>query len=417
MEIIRFETPVVVVGGGPGGSTCSHFLNQAGIAHLVLDKAQFPRDKICGDALSGKVFSVLRRLGTGLDEEVHAQMPGYRGSHGVRFTSPSGLVLDVPFKLNMSTVDHPPGYLCSRMAFDAFLWDRLPDTSGTRWAGAELKSIVRTEDGFLLRVLREGKPIEVACTYLVGADGDRSVVRKTLHEKAFRRDHYCAGLRCYYEGVEGFHSDSFIELHFLEELLPGYFWIFPMADGRANVGLGMLSSEVSKRKLNLRKLLEQAVSHPRFSARFSRAKAIEQPVGWGLPLGSAQGKISGDGYMLVGDAGSLIDPFTGEGIANAMIAGQHAAGTLEMAIKAGKRDAATLSEFDKRVYRRLGNELSISHRLQQLSRYPWLFNWVVKKAQGNRALRESLTGMFDDLTLRKRLKQPGFYLDLLFNRL
>lgn len=414
---MRFETPIVVVGGGPGGSTCSHFLNQAGIAHLVLDKAHFPRDKVCGDALSGKVFSVLRKLGTGLDRQIHAGMPGFRGSHGVRFTSPAGLVLDVPFKLDMSTVEHPPGYLCTRTVFDALLWNALPDTSGNRWAGADLRKIERIREGFLLHIRHEGEDVEVLCTYLVGADGDRSIVRKTLHEKGFRRDHYCAGLRCYYEGVKGFHNDSFIELHFLEELLPGYFWIFPMSDGRANVGLGMLSSEVSKRKLNLRKLLEQAVAHPRFAERFSRAKPMEQPVGWGLPLGTAQGKISGEGYLLVGDAGSLIDPFTGEGIANAMIAGQHAAATLQLALQAGRRDAAFLSEYDKRVYRRLGNELSISHRLQQLSRYPWLFNWVVKKAHHNRALRESLTGMFDDLALRKRLKQPGFYLDLLFNRL
>jgi flavin-dependent dehydrogenase len=211
------------------------------------------------------------------------------------------------------------------------------------------------------------------------------------------------------------HPENFIELHFIKGFLPGYLWIFPLPNGMANVGAGMLSSHVAKKNVNIRKQMLDAIQHhPDLSKRFKHAELQGKIMGWGLPLGSKRSVLSGDNFMLTGDAGSLIDPFTGEGISNAMFSGMAAAETALKAIQANDFSTALLRSFDKRVYDRLGSELQISRRLQQLCRYPLLFNMVVNKASKNKAFRDTISCMFDDLDLRSRLKNPMFYLKLAF---
>jgi flavin-dependent dehydrogenase len=250
---------------------------------------------------------------------------------------------------------------------------------------------------------------------IIGAEGDRSIVAKSFSGIKKENDHYCAGIRAYYTGVTGLHEKNFIELHFIRELLPGYLWIFPMANGGANVGVGMLSSVISKRKINLRVLMDQIIKHhPEISKRFKHATLSDEMRGWGLPLGSKKRSISGDNFLLTGDAASLIDPFTGEGIGNAMISGIIAARKAAEAIETDRTDGVFLKGYDEEVYRQLWDELKLSRTMQQLTRYPWLFNFVVSKASKNKLLQETITGMFEDMELRSRLKKPGFYFQLLF---
>src|SRR5690606_20720540 len=134
--------------------------------------------------------------------------------------------------------------------------------------------------------------------------------------------------------------------------------------------------------------------------------------GMGLPLASKRRKLSGDNYMLIGDAGHLLDPFTGEGISHAMISGVHAADVATGSPTAQDLSAKRLKDYDRRVWKRLGQELSISTRLQQLADKAWLFDFVVDRANSNPALADTISCMFTDLDLRARLKKPGFYLDL-----
>jgi flavin-dependent dehydrogenase len=113
------------------------------------------------------------------------------------------------------------------------------------------------------------------------------------------------------------HSENYIELHFLKDFLPGYLWIFPLPNGLCNVGAGILSSHASRNHINLRDRLMRAIrNHPDLSSRFTNAEMIGKVEGWGLPLGSKRRRLSGDNFLLTGDAASLIDPFTGEGISN-----------------------------------------------------------------------------------------------------
>ena len=189
-----------------------------------------------------------------------------------------------------------------------------------------------------------------------------------------------------------------------------------MNDGSANVGLGMLSEVVSRKKINLRKKLEEIISdHPIIKKRFEKAKLQGDIQGWGLPLGSAHRSLVSDHCILTGDAGSLIDPFTGEGIGNALFSGMLAAETISKAISENKYDKKFLFEYEKKLYHSLNKELSLSHGIQKLAHHAWLFNLVVNKARKNSILRETMTCMFDDVDIRSRLKKPSFYFKLLFN--
>ena len=155
--------------------------------------------------------------------------------------------------------------------------------------------------------------------------------------------------------------------------------------------------------------------HPELQRRFAKAELVEDIRGFGLPLGSRKRVISGDNYMLLGDAGALIDPFTGEGISNAMISGRWAAAQAERCLAEQDFSAQFMQGYDQAVYNRLWKELKLSRQMQKLLNYPWLFDKVASKASRNQALAETISCMFNDLDLRERLKQPSFYAKLLFN--
>ncbi len=408
---------IVIVGAGPAGCATSMFLSKAGISHTIIEKSKFPRDKVCGDALSGKVVYVLKQLNNGLLEKYTNDAPHFLPSWGVKFVAPNGKSIDIPFKSDISKETHAPGFISKRMDFDNSLFEQLDKNFANIIDQTELIKVEQSLNGINLFCKQAGKEVifnEVKM--VVGAEGDRSILGKQLGGIKKENLHYCAGIRAYYEGVTELHSQNFIELHFLNELLPGYFWIFPLPNGQANVGAGMLSDTVSKKRINLKADMLRAIEqNPGVRDRFKNAKLVGKIEGWGLPLGSKQRKISGNNFLLTGDAASLIDPFTGEGIGNAMYSGMLAAAHIEEALKANRFDAAFNQNYDKVFYHKQWDELKLSHTMQKLVKYPWLFNFVVNKANKNSTLRETISCMFEDLDMRAKLRSPKFYLKLLFN--
>ena len=114
------------------------------------------------------------------------------------------------------------------------------------------------------------------------ADGAHSIVNKKLGNIKVEKKHYSAGLRAYYQGITGFQEDNFIELHFIKSLLPGYFWIFPLPGGMANVGLGMLSEDISKSRVNLKKEFARIINEDEnIAPRFSKATQVDKLRGFG----------------------------------------------------------------------------------------------------------------------------------------
>ena len=155
--------------------------------------------------------------------------------------------------------------------------------------------------------------------------------------------------------------------------------------------------------------------HPLVAPRFKNAKPVEEPKGFGLPLGSKRISISGNRFILLGDAASLIDPFTGEGIGNAMISGRIAATHIDHCLKERKFDSGFNAQYDQAIYNKLSNELNISQRLQKMLSRPWLFNLIVRKANKNKHLHFFLEDMLDDPNQRKQITKFSFYYKLIFN--
>lgn len=416
MRLTDIQAEVLIAGAGPAGAATSLFLSKQKIHHIILDKAVFPRDKICGDALSGKVVHVLNKLDPSFVSQLSTGKE-FLGSYGVRFVAPNNRALEVPFSTNLAALKHPPGFISRRLDFDDFLFQKLNPEYATILENTSILDLEYSTSGVNVLLDNHGEKLQVESKIVVGAEGDRSVVAKRLAGHKKENKHYCAGLRGYYTGVTGMHPENFIELHFLKDFLPGYLWIFPMPGGIANVGVGMLSGSVAKKNINLKTELQKALqSNPELKSRFQNARPISELKGWGLPLGSRKRKLSGDNFLLVGDAASLIDPFTGEGIGNALTSGMVAAEQIKLSLDTNQFDAKSMSAYDSNIYSVLWDELKLSHTMQRLTNYSWLFNFVVNKASKSKTLRDTITCMFEDLDMRDKLRSPGFYFNLLLNR-
>jgi geranylgeranyl reductase family protein len=411
------EQDITIVGAGPGGATAALQLNKAKIPCLLLDKVKFPRDKTCGDALSGKVTTLLNRINPEIQERLESKE--YKHNiWGIRMLAPNNIAIDVPFKWNYDVEnDSVPGYVASRWDFDNFLIEEVKRCSSIDFREeTDVDSIEKIDGGFMIRANKGD--LVVKTKLLLVANGAHSKFSREYAGIKKENNHYAAAVRAYFENVSGFQEDGFIELHFLKEYIPGYFWIFPMANNRANVGLGLRSDYVSKRRLNLKKeLMEIVENHPYIKDRFKDARLVGKIKGYPLPLGSKKYKLSGDNYMLLGDAGHLVDPVTGEGVGNAMYSGWIAA---EQAVECLKRDdfsAKFMNEYDIRVNRVLGVEMKLSYQLQRILAYPTIVNFFARKLDKSTKLKQMLIRMYTDVDLRKQLVHPVFWFKVLTGRI
>lgn len=400
---------VIIVGAGPAGTASAISLAKSGLRVALLDKATFPRDKICGDALSVDVINQLAIL----SDKLAAQFDGLKNkipSYGVKIFSPDHNHIDIPFIYKNAK---SCGYISPRINFDHLLFDHVKQYTTTHiYENCTVTNVEITDDKAAVQTTQG----IFSAKMVIGADGAHSIISKISGGIKVEKAHYSAGLRVYYEGVSGFHEESFIELHFFKDILPGYLWVFPLAGNKANVGIGMLSSTVSKKKINLKETLHTLLkTHPHLKERFEQAKPLETIKGYGLPLGSKKRNLSGEKFLLTGDAAALIDPFSGEGIANAIRSGRVAAEHVIKCFEQNVFSASFNKAYDREIYRRMWNEFKISRTLQKVVRYPVLFNFVIKKASQSKYLQKFLIDALAQVEKKKKiLLNPAFYYRMLF---
>ena len=135
------EVNVLIVGAGPAGSSLSLFLCKENIPHLIIDKAIFPRDKICGDALSGKVIDVLKKLDENFLQEIYSNENQFIGSYGVKFAAPNGKFIDIPFKKNLAELSNAPGFISKRIHFDNYLFQKIDRSVATVMENCSVKEL------------------------------------------------------------------------------------------------------------------------------------------------------------------------------------------------------------------------------------------------------------------------------------
>jgi geranylgeranyl reductase family protein len=405
----RFD--LIIVGGGPAGAVAALYANKHNLKTLLLEKDVFPRDKICGDAISGKAMSVLWELGL-VDEA--KKLPS-RLIDSITLGSPAHYQTNIKLAANTAK-GTPAGLLIKREVFDNFLFQKAREKSAMCLENFKVSNLIfenETVKGVSGHLKGHTQKLEYYAPLVIGADGYNSVVARKTGLYNLDPGHWVVALRQYYKGIKGLHNQ--IEIHFVKEAQPGYFWIFPLAEDYANVGVGMLHKTIKSRGIDLKEVLLNVVNSPAFKERFSAAQPMENPRGWNLPVASMHRKNYGNGFILTGDAAGLIDPFTGEGIGNALVSAKYAVETAVKAFENQNFSAEFLQIFDTILWKRLGNELAVSSKLQKIGRFQPLLNFIIGKAQRNKEVEDILSGMMRNEIPKKQLANPLFYLKLLFN--
>ena len=412
------EFDCIVVGGGPGGSAAASYLAIQGKKVLLIEKGVWPRDKICGDAVGGKSLSHVSALGVKARLE---STPHFRVT-GIVFSSPNGSEVTVPLP-EEDVARLEAGYSLPRQQFDWLLFDRATELV-TENGGSVMQGTTVTEvysEGNKITGIqvgiggKRGEKMNFYAPWTIGAGGDRCpVARKIVKEMAgqelIEKMHYCGGYREYWDGVKGCEGDSGnIEIHFVEGIIPGYFWLFPLGGGKVNVGSGLVFGLMDKKKKKLKALQADVIAnHPAFKERFTDAKMIKGTgKGWQLPFGSPRKgrknqprKAYASGALLIGDAASLVDPFSGEGVGNALVSGEIAARHV-IENKGGQ-------EYQDELWNALGPELSNSFKMQKMSQRKWLLNWFVKKASKKPVIQEMMTEMIASKEAQENLHSKWF---------
>jgi geranylgeranyl reductase family protein len=370
---------VVVCGAGPAGAAASLFLSQQGINHLIFDQSAFPRPKVCGDGITPLCTTILKQVIPGVQQDF-AEKSAVKRIRNIR-------LYGINFKhAELSTGDFIPEeknkvYTISRLEFDNYLVQHLKKKAeATFWENTKLTGYTMEPDGVRLKLVQHGVPIEVFTKMVIAADGDRSPFRKSIYSTAIDRKQMVAAVRTYYKNVTPVSSNDLYEIYALKEVLPGYFWIFPMADGTHNVGLGITSDVIQEKKINLRKLMEELITtHPLLKDRFGGAEKIHAIEGSGLPIMmETEPRLSDARIVLTGDAASLADPISGEGIGPGIVSGKYAAVIAAEAIRANDFSAAFLKKYDTIIHQKITHAYEIRIRLfDWFLKHPWRINAIV----------------------------------------
>jgi geranylgeranyl reductase family protein len=349
---------VVVVGAGPAGSAAAAWAARAGRDVLVIDSANFPRDKSCGDGLTPRAVAELERLGLGewLDDRIRhrgLRMSGFGGEVEVDWPGPS-------FPSTGSAV--------ARVELDDRV-RKVAENSGARMRlGVKAVGVHHDSRGRAVSVtLADGT--EVGCRALIVADGARSPLGRLLGRRWHQETVYGIAARGYLTTPR---SDepwltSHLELRSPDgAVLPGYGWIFPLGNGEVNIGVGALATAKRPAELALRPLMSYYTDLRRDEWGFTGLpRAVSSAL---LPMGGAVSGAAGPNWMLIGDAAACVNPLNGEGIDYALETGRLAVEMLEML---GSGDLADLSRaWPQALQTHYGRGFSVARRLALLLTFP-----------------------------------------------
>jgi geranylgeranyl reductase family protein len=344
----RFD--LLVVGGGPAGAAAATRAAAAGLSTLVCDKANFPRDKTCGDGLTAGALRLLERLG--LDP---AGLESFTPVRDVVLRSPSGRVVEVQLP-----ADGLFAAVAPRAALDAALLELAASRGAQVRPGTALEGLGLEPEG-VEATLSDGSSLRAR--YLVAADGVYSTVRKLVGASDGRR--YLGewhAFRQYFGGV----SDGRLWVIFEPDLLPGYAWVFPLGGGRANVGFGV-PRRPGVPAGPMAGLWRDLLGRPALRRVLGEAARPEAPHrAWPIPADLGRAPLAVGRVLFAGDAAGATDPMTGEGIAQALLSGIVAA----EAVVAGESPAAVRARYTGAVRHHLAPDLRFARGLGRVLRSP-----------------------------------------------
>ena len=326
---------VIIVGAGPGGSSAATFLARRGISTILLDRAHFPRDKVCGDGLTPKALHWLDVLGCAdevLDHNRSLLTEGdivVNGEHVLTGAFPQ----DSPY----------PGFsiILDRRTLDHILVRNAAANGADFRPGCTVEVIHQNDDGVIVEGSLDGNWVQIEGRVLIGADGANSVVSRAIGNRP-KNGTIAVSMRGYYERVRV--KGSKIQLYFDEELFPGYGWLFADEDGTANIGVAYTVDGNFRLRTKIRDSYLRFVD-TRLDGQLDRARPLGRPKGgWAAyhqPL-----RTTADRVLLVGDAANRGDPVNGGGIHMAMESAYFASRVVAEAIEKDDCSATALATYE-----------------------------------------------------------------------
>jgi menaquinone-9 beta-reductase len=354
-----YDADVIVVGAGPGGATAAYHLAQAGVDVIALEKSAFPREKVCGDGLTPRAVKQLVAMGIDLSPD-----NGWIRNHGLRILG-GGMRIEMPWPELAAFPSY--GLVRPRQDFDEILARTAQKAGAQLYENTMVTAPIRDErtDRVVGVETKDGRTFRAPLVLV--ADGNSS--RFSLALGIRKRDDRPMGVayRRYYRSPR--HDDDWLE-SWLElwdgspaesRLLPGYGWIFGVGDGTSNVGLGILNTSDAFGKTDYRGLLDRWLAHLPEEWGYVEENATGPIRGAALPMGFNRKPHYADGALLVGDAGGMVNPMNGEGIAYAMESGRLAAEIVAQALAEpeGVRRERVLAGYPKALDAEYGGYYTI----------------------------------------------------------
>ncbi len=308
---------VAVIGAGPGGSAAAYFLAQQGLNVILLDKADFPRPKTCGDGLTPRALGVLAEMGV-LDT-LHQE--GFR-INGIHLRAAPGITLDMPIPSKNGLPDYL--LILPRLALDAHIQARAV-AAGAHFQGQTNVTGIEYADRRVSVVCNRGDRTQrIPARLVVIATGAQMKLLKRLGILPATPPVIRAA-RTYYRGVSGL-TDQ-VQAHFDNIPLPGYGWVFPISESEANIGLGYWPHGWRGQRMpkNVRQAFDRFVSSPPLRTLLAEASPTGPVKGYPIRIDFPTAPTTGERCLLVGEAAGLVNPLTGEGIDFALESGKLAA--------------------------------------------------------------------------------------------
>ena len=390
---------VIIVGAGPAGSTTAFYLAQAGLDVLVLEKSRFPREKVCGDGLTPRAVKALVGMGISVGEQ-----DGWVRNKGLRVIG-AGKRMELAWP---ELASYPGfGLVRGRTDLDQTLARRAEKAGARLHEGVTVTGPVLDErTGKIIGVTARPGGEEAERAYharvVVAADGNSS--RLSVAMGLRKRDDRPLGVavRTYYKTPR--HNDDYLEswldLWDGDRLLPGYGWIFGMGDGTSNVGLGLLNTSAAFGHTDYHALLRRWLNGMPAEWGFTEENRTQPIRGAALPMGFNRTPCYYNGLLLAGDAGGLVNPFNGEGIAYAMESGEILARTIVQALARARRAETerVLAGYPQALSDAYGGYYALGRQFVKLIGRPGLMRFATRHSMSRPALMRFALKLLANLT-------------------
>ena len=359
-EKIKYDCDVLISGGGPGGSALAFHLSKSGLKVIVIEAEKFPRDKVCGDAISPIAIKELHDMGI-------TKTPMFKKANEI---TKVGLFTDKDHAIvNLHLPEELPYHarIIPRLELDNSIFEK------AQKAGAEFIQEARVMDyktfpeKVVVTIKQEKKEFKLTSKILIGADGSRSIVRRILRNQHADDGFQLVGLRAYFDNVEG--PLDRMDVYFLEENFPGIFWFFPEGKSGANIGLATLSKTFPQKQVQVRNILTNHIKNNRdIRERIGNGTLRNKIEGWPITFYDPKKEVIANRVLLIGEAAGLINPLSGDGIQYALLSARWSSETVLKCFEKNRFSKEDFQPYKNRLDEELGYDLAFSNLIVHFPR-------------------------------------------------